>query len=37
MDFVEFRKSQQFFELRTQLWESLREEVIKARQMDNSK
>jgi len=37
MGFVEFRKSQQFFELRTQLWESLREEVIKARQMDNSK
>lgn len=33
-DFVSFRKSQQFFELRTQLWEALREEVLKARAGD---
>jgi NitT/TauT family transport system ATP-binding protein len=34
LDFVSFRKSQRFFELRTMLWEALREEVIKARELD---
>ena len=34
MDFVSFRKSQRFFELRTQLWEAVREEVLKARSLD---
>jgi NitT/TauT family transport system ATP-binding protein len=34
LGFVEFRKSQQFFELRTQLWEAVREEVLKARSLD---
>ncbi|MDX3907096.1 MAG: ABC transporter ATP-binding protein [Pigmentiphaga sp.] len=34
LDYVAFRKSQQFFELRTRLWEALREEVLKARQED---
>jgi NitT/TauT family transport system ATP-binding protein len=34
LDFVSFRKSQRFFELRTTLWEAVREEVIKARELD---
>jgi NitT/TauT family transport system ATP-binding protein len=34
MDFVAFRKSQRFFELRTLLWEAVREEVLKARALD---
>jgi NitT/TauT family transport system ATP-binding protein len=34
LDFVAFRKSQRFFELRTTLWEALREEVLKARQVE---
>ncbi|NIF52817.1 ABC transporter ATP-binding protein [Burkholderia sp. Ax-1724] len=34
LDFVSFRKSQRFFELRTTLWEALREEVIKAREVE---
>jgi NitT/TauT family transport system ATP-binding protein len=36
MDFVTFRKSQRFFELRTLLWEALREEVLKARALDHT-
>jgi NitT/TauT family transport system ATP-binding protein len=34
LDFVAFRKSHQFFELRTLLWEALREEVLKVRALD---
>jgi NitT/TauT family transport system ATP-binding protein len=34
LDFESFRKSQRFFELRTTLWEALREEVIKAREVE---